>query len=390
MDRLLNLEHQLVGDIYDAAISPSLWGKVISNLVALADAEKGNLLAYDRLNPDYFIFHSHGISPEQLQFYQEGGFATLDQEFSGRFMAGYEGRALANHRHFGSIERFKAEAGRLYTEFFSRVGILYQAGGLMEMTDFRWSVVGLHRGEDNRPFDDAVVEMLTRLMPHLRRALQIHRQLSSLQQQNIHLYRALDNLVTGVMLLDGQHKVRYANGRAEQLLKNNDALQVTAHHTLQAKQAAANADIQRMLQNTVTTSRRENDSSDIGGVVSLMQESGQRRLLLTVTPLSSLAGYRELTTDGIATALFISAPDDGHTVSRTLLKNAYALTERECDVCQAFLNQACLEAMAETCGLSLASVRTYLKLIYEKTGQHSQAELMRLLMGHTLDFRHMA
>jgi len=31
---------------------------------------------------------------------------------------------------------------------------------------------------------------------------------------------------------------------------------------------------------------------------------------------------------------------------------------------------------------------TFLKSIYEKTGQHSQAALMRRLMGLALDFQH--
>ena len=43
---------------------------------------------------------------------------------------------------------------------------------------------------------------------------------------------------------------------------------------------------------------------------------------------------------------------------------------------------------AEHSGLSTESVRTYLKAIYEKTGQHSQAELIRLLMGLRVDFEH--
>lgn len=59
-------------------------------------------------------------------------------------------------------------------------------------------------------------------------------------------------------------------------------------------------------------------------------------------------------------------------------------------ICQAFLRQPSLEAVAESCGLSLATVRSYLKSIYEKTGQHSQAELMHLLMSLRLNFEHIA
>jgi len=37
----------------------------------------------------------------------------------------------------------------------------------------------------------------------------------------------------------------------------------------------------------------------------------------------------------------------------------------------------------------LSTVRSMMKVIYQKTGQDSQARLMRLLMAARLDFRHL-
>jgi DNA-binding NarL/FixJ family response regulator len=70
------------------------------------------------------------------------------------------------------------------------------------------------------------------------------------------------------------------------------------------------------------------------------------------------------------------------------LQKSFLLGERECDVCQAFLNCATLEGVADALGISTNTVRSYMKVIYEKTGHRSQAELMKLLMGMTLDFEH--
>ncbi|MCC6374187.1 MAG: hypothetical protein IT465_05155, partial [Moraxellaceae bacterium] len=71
-----------------------------------------------------------------------------------------------------------------------------------------------------------------------------------------------------------------------------------------------------------------------------------------------------------------------------LLKENYQLSPREVTVCQYFINTPNINSIAEHSGLSIESIRTYLKTIYEKTGQHSQAELIRLLMGLRVDFEH--
>jgi len=379
-------EHQLIGDIYDASLSPALWPTVIRKIAELVDAEKANLLAYNQLDPDYFLFHSHGITPEQLQMYQDGGFAQLDHEFSTQWI-GEAGIVTTNHHHFGDIDNYKRAAGRLYSDFFSRVGVLYQIGSVLEKTDFRWSVLGLHRSDNGQPFAEEYVAVVARLVPHLRRALEIHRQLTALNRQNQQLYALLDQLTTGVLLLDGNGRIRHANPRAEQLLRSHDALRVNPHHALHATDPAQNSQLQHLIRQATCASRRENLTSEAGGVLGILRQH-QSPLMLTATPLSSLAGYQELRHDGIVCALFLTDPAAGRTLSRRLLKQSWALTERECDLCQAFLNHAGIEAAADACGLSLATARTYLKSIYGKTGQHSQPELMRLLMGTTTDFEH--
>ena len=81
-------------------------------------------------------------------------------------------------------------------------------------------------------------------------------------------------------------------------------------------------------------------------------------------------------------------PDQGYHLSDHLLQDNYQLSPREVTICQLFVNNPNINTIAEHSGLSTESVRTYLKAIYEKTGQHSQAELIRLLMGLRVDFEH--
>ena len=75
-------------------------------------------------------------------------------------------------------------------------------------------------------------------------------------------------------------------------------------------------------------------------------------------------------------------------LSTRLLRDSYQLSPREIDICQRFVNQPTLAAIARQSGLTQESLRSVLKTIYEKTGRHSQAELMQLLKGLCVNFLH--
>lgn len=390
MSQISEAESRLIADIYDATLDPGRWSAVIRALAELTRADKANVLAFDRLNPDYFLFHSHGTSPEDLERYQAGGFATQDMEFAGKWFqkAGGLGKAVANHHYDGGLEAYIRDAGPLFSEFFARVGIHFQLGGLLEKTDFRWSVVGLHRGPDGQAFEDDAIATVTRLMPHLRRALQIHRQLAGASQRHARLYRLLDGLTTGVLLLDGGSHIRYANAEAERLLQQHNGLTVGSHHDLRAGAPASQAELQSLLQGAISTSQRTAATAVAGGVMACTDSRSGHLLMLTVVPLSEMAGYEELASDGIAAAIFLTDPRSRHRLCLPLLRSSFGLTERESELCQAFVNHPTLEGVAAACRLSLSSVRTYMKEIYAKTGRRSQSELMHLLMGLRLDFEH--
>lgn len=382
-------EHLLVGDIYDAALNAGLWPRVLQQLATLTGANSAIITALDALNPAYNIAVTHNIPAEALRIYQEEGLEVLEREFHGRpLIAGGVGSALLSTEVYGSQDEYVRRGGRFYERCLKPSNIHYLAGTLLEYDDYRWGALGVHRPADWAPLTREHTAFLQRMTPHVRRALQIHRQVSAVQQHNARLYQMLEAMAVGVLLLDGNRRLRYANPAAESLLREHDGLRLTATKELQAAQRAGNAALQALLRHSILAGRREPEAGPLENVIGLPASDHGRLLMLTVTPLSALAGYADLADDGIAAAIFLSDPAGRRRLARGLLRDSYGLSERECDLCEAFVNHASLEGIAEACGLSLASVRTYFKDVYDKTGQHSQAGLMRLLMGLRLDFDH--
>lgn len=382
-------EYRLIGDIYDAALEPGLWPNVLGQIVELAEANSAVITALDTLNPSYTLAFTHNIPEEALRTYREAGLDAFEMEFHGvPMIQNGIGSTILSAEMYGTMEEYVRRGGDFYQRCLKPSNIHTMAAVLLDHGDFRWGALGIHRPEHWLPLTQEHAAFIGRLGPHIRRALQIHRQLTVVKSENTRLYAMLDALAAGVLMLDSHGRVRYANPSAERLLRNHDALQLNVKSTLKAAHPIQQAQLQDLIQGAIATSQRKRESILGGGVIGLKNGIGETPLMLTITPLSELSGYEDLGSDGIAAAIFLTNPNANHVLARQLLKQSYALSERESELCEAFVNHATLEGVAGACGLSLATVRTYIKGIYEKTGQHSQAELMRLLMGMRVDFEH--
>lgn len=384
------LELEIVGDIYDAALDSALWPKVLTRICELNEANTAVITALDTLNPDYNLFITHNFDQERLlAAYRSDGMDVMEMELHGKHqIAKGIGSTALSSEIFGSQEKYIEKAGVFFERCSRPFNVYWLAGVLLDYNEFRWSALGVHRPEDWPPLTKENTDCLGRLGLHIRRSLHIHRQLTEARQQNAALYRMLDGLSSGVILLNGEGQVRYANREAERQLAGHGALGLNRLKQLRASQPKDDTELQALIRSAMAVGLRRCVDDRIGGVLGLRNDQGES-LMLTITPLSEWAGFSELQRDHVAAAVFLSRPDQRQTLSRRLLKQSYGLTERECDICEAFVNQASLDEVAVACGISVETVRHYLKLIFDKTGQHSQTELMRLLMGLRTVFEHM-
>jgi DNA-binding CsgD family transcriptional regulator len=201
-------------------------------------------------------------------------------------------------------------------------------------------------------------------------------------------YTMFDSLVTGVLFLGHDGRLRYANKQAIKLLRQYDALSVQ-QEGLRAKQPLLNDRLQQLIRDTLAA-RQQNTSVKMngchGGIIGLRCSQRRAPLILKIVPLYFPDNSVSDISSTVHVAVFLTDPDQEHLVCQHMLMEHYGLNAREAGICQLFINTPFLEDIAERSGVSLESVRTYMKAIYEKTGQHSQAELMRLLMTLRVNF----
>ena len=212
------------------------------------------------------------------------------------------------------------------------------------------------------------------LRPHLLRAIQARLRLNGAVAAARDALAALDGIDHGVVLVDAESSVVHANRAADASLRRGDGLGA-ARGVLACDHADDTATLRRLVG---AASARGMEGS--GGPMAVRRRSGRRPLSVLVAPLRT---DRPVVPGRGATAMvMMSDPEATMPAPAEGLRLAYGLTAAEARTAAALLDHSHLAEIAAALGVSLATVRTLLQRAFDKTGTHSQAELVRLMLAH--------
>ena len=232
------------------------------------------------------------------------------------------------------------------------------------------------RPRSGAAFDRSDIERCRSLLPHLQRALQMHRRMVDLEVERDAAFHALDHLPWGVVFVDEHRNRLGANRHAQEILLAGDGL-VARGDTVRAAIAAESAELDRLLSGALN--RTGGRAPSAGGPLSITRLSGAHPLSVLVVPLrtkpESLGDRRP------AAAIFVGDPDIRLDSSNEQhLRHLYALTAGEARLAARLAQGKSVEEAAAAIGITVNTARAYLKRIYSKTGVRRQPELVRLLL----------
>ncbi len=138
-----------------------------------------------------------------------------------------------------------------------------------------------------------------------------------------------------------------------------------------------------MLQKLVSSCAR-NDLAGYGpgGELEVGRVSPRSPLHVTVTPLCSKVPLTDLPWIGVGTPVAIitmTDPDIARRRCEKTLRLRFDLTFAEAAFAGEILKGDGRKAAARRCGITVGTAKTHLASIFEKTGTHRQAELIRVL-----------
>jgi DNA-binding CsgD family transcriptional regulator len=263
-----------------------------------------------------------------------------------------------------------------YADFGRRYDIVRCAAGLIEAGPSGVSVISVDRSEARGAFGSEQKELLTALMPHLQRALQLHRRLSSTEAASNDFVAALDRMPHAVFFVSGTGRITFANGAARQLTAARDGL-IADGDELRACGMRDTTRLRELCSTAVAASAGRGLGS--GGTLLVGRPSGKRPLVALVSPLTPRDEILPSGREPVAMVV-VSDPDRAEIPDEHVIRELLDLTSAEARLTRLLANGLTLTEAARQLGLTTATIRTRVKTIFQKTGTHRQSDLIRLVL----------
>ncbi|HEX7927422.1 MAG TPA: helix-turn-helix transcriptional regulator [bacterium] len=368
---------EAVGTIYQASMEPGQWSSAVDAIrrATRADSafmlsidvmpEQGGLLATANIDASVFV-------PQLADVLRDNPFIDAWNAKGAPSCQLFRAADLVND---ANIEKWK-----MYETWVRPLKFHYAISTIVyEKQPFLTPKNNLNmlQEKDSREFNDADMEAMRTLMPHLQRSLLIHWRLKLHEHKQNAAQEVLDRLAMGVVLLNAEGRVTAMNAAADRVVRGGRTLQVRNNQVGAAEPAEA-SDLRELVTQVAATGKGAGVHP--GGTVTLHGTDSDASLLVLATPLGTQRVDTRWLGDGVCAALFISDPEAKHPLSIELLQQWFGFTPAESQVAVDLMNGLDPAEISSRRHVSEETVRSQTKAIYEKAGVNRRGQLMHLLL----------
>jgi DNA-binding CsgD family transcriptional regulator len=363
-ERILPL---LIEKVYDAAIDPDLWSTCLEGIAEALNAGGTVLTLHDFHSQTGQVSYSVRFDRKLASIYDEHyAIKNPYMLLGGELIA--PGRVLTGDMIVPFAEVRKTE---YYNDYFAPAGLRYMVGGTLHEENGAKSILTCLRSKGKQPFGATEITTLQLLMPHLRKAMQVHYRLAGTSIREHVLLGALDATRVGFVLLDVHGKLLLSNKSAESILNSNDGLMIAKRGLVSALHSQTR-EIEKVVHEASLRGGR-------AGRVVVKRPSCRLPYVLLISPVSRAAQFPEQSAPAVV--VLITDPEIGseHRLDVKVLSELFEFTPAECVVATQLVQGHSLQEAARELHISGNTARTHLKHLFEKTNTHRQAELLRVL-----------
>lgn len=357
----------IISNVHDAALDEAQWPRAVSAIAETCGAITGILYEFDIPRWEPRIVGTHRIEAAFLDEYRNH-YSAVDPWSRNSVVSGI-GRATCTNELISDSDLRRSE---FYQDYLRRhEDIFYGLGGVIERTPQYMAILGVQRAYRAGVFDAECFAVIERIMPHLRQAYRVRNALRAARQVCATLSETLHALDRPVLVLDGNARLHFANLAAERLLTAGDGLRLRNGHV-----TAANREEESPFAEWLAKAARIPTEGIAPALrdCALSRPRSERPLILSFAPLSAgLAGE-----DGPFVAVLIDTGAAAPPLER--LRAALRLSAAEARLLQGLTEGESLAAIAERRQVSVNTLRVQLRQLFQKTGTHRQAELVRFAL----------
>lgn len=260
--------------------------------------------------------------------------------------------------------------------WWGRQGLRYHVGAALPGTDAHYCNFSLQRAQSRGHAGDADIKSFALVVPHLKRAMHLARNLDSMRYQWRFSLTVLNGLPQGLIILDRSGRTTFINAAAEAMLRTNDALHVKNGHIAAKRQSDAHK-----LNRAIHAALGDNAQMDDGQWLSIGRPTTPLPYSIFVAPLAAEATFDEVGNRGVL--VVIHDLTRKATVDENVLSTLFGLTTKEASVASAIGSGLDLTSVAANLHIAPATARVHLGSIYRKLSIGRQQDLVGLVNSLT-------
>ena len=373
MDRRRSSE--LIPEIYKATVDPSHWDYVLEKLAALTHSKTACLYYLDKKLEIASTIAQFGCPTHMIQNYNKQ-FAKLDSLFSTAVSDDKKGESLCHffnpgHNGFSDVE------SDIFENWMKPEGIFHLGRIQFLDDDVHKAAIAILRDKNAGAWKKGDIRVINEIVPHLKRALDIHSEFTRLRMQQDAMMKGLDRLVIGLIMYDRNAHAVYINPTAKAIIKSHPALALNGDGLL-LNAAEDNKNLHQTILDTANIEPEDSWKQSVS--IGITHPDVVAPLPLLVTPIHAHLLTSELDFEGARVAVFLSDPNLQQPISVNNLVSVYKLTPSEAEVAISIANGHSIEDIARTSHHSAHTIRSQLKSTFRKTGVSRQSELIKLLL----------
>ncbi|MBV8970990.1 MAG: hypothetical protein JO290_01725, partial [Sphingomonadaceae bacterium] len=362
----------LVGALHEGVVDEGSWR---AGLDGLSDMFAGAALLFGTMPKDraHIDLTGHRVDPAGVAVLAGPTAKAKDNPFVA--IAPYA--PLRRPMTIADIGGWEAlRQSRVWLEFCIAYNFTSGAGAVLERQSDRIEVAMVMRGKEGLSSDE--IATYAALLPHIARAWRVRRVLDDWRAQAGGMAAALDLLDRGVIVTDGDGRVRFANAAADRLLTRGDGLDATRGR-LRARWPHATDRLQAMIGRAAGTA----DGEDMVAVDALALDRGDGTIPLAVIAEPIAPGHSaELGQAARGGAvLFVNDATANADPTPERLAAVYGLTAAEAQLTARLAAGDGIGAAAEAQGISSNTAKTHLKAVFGKVGVGRQTQLLRRILA---------
>ena len=366
--------------IHDAGLEPERWPDALEAVTRTLGGVAATLETFDRRTMDLTDFHSFGLPPA-------GEIAYLE-EFAARnpriplMLNDRPGDVIYDYRILSEGEMHRSD---FYADFLAPTGYRYFVGGALAASNRQSTLFSVQRTIKQGHVQGREIDLMRRLMPHLRQAHDVARRLGNAGAARRAFEASLDWLADGAGLIREDGTLLYANAALQEIARANDGIRIVNGGTLEF----AAADERARFAGAVACACRLR-GGDVGAAAitdfPATRPSGAPSWLVSLRPL-----LRSANSEGVAeracAVLFVRDPSRRHLSAIGLLREVFGFTAAEAALARALQAGVSPIDYARENALTHNTVYTHLRRIREKTGCKRQGDLVRTLTAILMPLR---